>query len=126
MSSAIFSLARGTSIGTGITDVKRIEDSVRVGRNALLTAVTQTTQFHYSSTLANAALEAGGYEAVPFEGKLVGYLAPSLIAFYIKQGVSNSALRKTLLFIQDHLGLLCQLAAAISSIALIAFGHLYI
>ncbi len=126
MSSAIFSLARGTSIGTGITDVKRIEDSVRVGRNALLTAVTQTAQFHYSSTLANAALEAGGYEAVPFEGRLVGYLAPSLIAFCIKQGVSNSALRKTLLFIQDHLGLLCQLVAAISSIALIAFGHLYL
>ena len=126
MSSAVFSLARGTSIGTGITDVKRIEDSVRVGRNALLTAVTQTTQFHYSATLGNAALEAGGYEAVPFEGRLIGYLAPSLIAFCIKKGVGHSKLRNTLLFIQDHLGLLCQLAAVVSSIALIAFGHLYL
>lgn len=124
MASVVFPIARGISIGTGMADVKRIEDSVRAGRNAVLTAVAQSTEIHYASILSNAALESAGYTPIPFAARAIGYLAPPVLAFFIKQGIDSPAVRKCALWVQDHLGLLCQLAAAVSSIALVAFGQL--
>ena len=107
-----------------MTDVKRIEDSVRAGRNALLTTVFQTVEVHYASMLTGEALEVAGLPAVPFGVRMVSYLAPSVLAFFIKHGIGSPCLRKCALFIQDNIGLVCQIAAVVSAIALIALGHL--
>ncbi len=122
--SIISPLAHGISLGAGLADVKRIEDSVRAGRNIVLTAITQTTQVHLSLSLVNQALDAGRLPQVPLAGHLIGYIAPSVIARIVKLGVASPCVRKCFIFLQDAIGLVCQVAAIVSAISLIAFGHL--
>jgi hypothetical protein len=116
MTAALFAGMRGVSLGTGTTELKRIEDSVRAGRNAVLTALTQTAQVSYTFSLTNEAIP----DIVPAGAKIVTYLAPSLLAYAVKKGF----MRPVCLFLQDHIGTLCQLASTISAIALIALGSL--
>lgn len=120
---SILSLARGLSIGTGITDSRRIEDSVRVGRNATLTALTQMAQLNYTFALSNEALVAAGGAEVPIAARVITYLTPAALAFAIKSGIDNPILRDLANFVQEHLGLVCQVASVVSSIALVVFGH---
>lgn len=124
MASLVFPIARGISLGGGITDMKRIEDSVRAGRNALFMSITQASQVHFASTMASEALLAAGLNEVPFEGRMIGYLAPVVIAYFIKGGIDSPCVRKCAIFIQNSIGILCQLAALVSVIAMIALGHL--
>jgi len=115
-----FSIIRGVSVGTGITDVKRIEDSVRAGRNAILTAITQSVQVQYAFTLSDEALRVAGLESVHWGVKIATYLTPAVLALFNKGGRGNCVT----LFIQNHIGTLCQIASAVSAIALIYFGFL--
>lgn len=118
------SAINGMAQGVIMESARRMEDSVRAGRSATLTAVTQFSQVSQALMYVERALTAIGSTLPNFGVRTAFYLAPPLLAFAATCGIENETLRNAVLFAQEHLGTLCQIAAAVSSVAIACFGDL--
>lgn len=120
---SIRQVAEGISYGLGLSEIKRLEDSVHAGRNAYLTALLQTLQIRSGMAIADKALEAVGSQAIPLPARCVFYLTPLLLSIVTKQQmIEDERLLAVVIFVQDQISNLCHIASLVSSVALIYFG----
>lgn len=119
------SAINGMAQGVILESARRMEDSVRAGRSATLIAVTQFSQVSQAMQYIDRALKAIGSALPNFGVHTAFYLAPPLLAFAATYGIENETLRNAVLFAQEHLGTLCQIAATVSSVAIACFGDIY-
>lgn len=113
--------------GYGSNMYKRMEDSSLAGVvNRILTTVSQIGAISCAIGLTNKALEAASCKAaISFPWKCVLFLTPIISnitcsKFNLKE---NPNIKRTAIFINSHIGSVCQIASLVSSIALIIFGH---
>lgn len=119
----ITTVAEGISYGLGLSEIKRLEDSVHAGRNAYLTALLQTVQIHSGMAVVDKALEGAGSQTIPLPLRCIFYFTPLLLAYVTKQqAIEDETLLSILIFVQDQISNLCHLASLVSSVALIYFG----
>lgn len=119
------SVINGMAQGVILESARRMEDSVRAGRSATLTATMQFSQVGQALMYIDRALTAIGAALPNFGVRTAFYLAPPLLAFAATYGIENETLRNAVLFAQEHLGTLCQIASAVSSIAIACFGDVF-
>lgn len=119
------SVVKGSLEGTSLAEMKRLEDSVGAGRNAYLMGVTQFAQGYQAISLVESALKFSGKAPFPISAGRFLYLSPILLAIASKRNIENKWIRSAVIFIQDHYGTLCHVAALVSSVVLIYFGNLF-
>ncbi len=120
---SLVDFAQGVCRGTTLTQAKRLEDSVRTGRNQYLTAAFQCGEVNCTTLLAESAVTTSlGAAPLPLPLRAIVYVSPALLALAIKMEFAPRDVQKILIFIQDHLGTVCQIISVVSSVALICFG----
>ncbi|MDE3045799.1 MAG: hypothetical protein KGJ02_04050 [Verrucomicrobiota bacterium] len=119
----ILPVAEGIEYGLTLTEPKRLEDSVRAGRNAYFTAFLQVIQTHKAMDYTGRAMAAAGQGTITAPFYWAACLISPLLAIWIKKGIANPTLRSCAVFAQNHLSILCHVAALVSTIALFYFGQ---
>ncbi|NGX40000.1 MAG: hypothetical protein KR126chlam1_01340 [Chlamydiae bacterium] len=119
---AVLPALEATHHGLSLNWSTRLEESVRAGRNSYFIASFQLHQSSKALAFADKALKAAGAQPTILALRVVVYLTPILLAILTKVGISNDLARSAVLFIQNHLGNLCHVVAAVSSVAMIYFG----
>ena len=135
----ILSASQGVGFGLALSEMKRLGDSMYAGRNLWSSAFFQMGQVGNATALADRALRSAGASTVPFALRSVLYLSPFLLGLVTtdwEEGAPRDPLqavgpqeaegeiwRSVAVFIQDHISDLCQVAAIVSSVALIFFGN---
>ncbi len=120
---SLYSALEGIHSGLGLSEAKRVEDSVIAGRNAYFGAVFQFFQAEKAMSVCGKALEAASRGAIPLSARCVAYVGIPLVALLSKSGIQNVTARRVVNFMQQHIGNLCHVIAAVSSIVMIYFGH---
>jgi len=116
-------IGQGTAYGLISTSTKRVENSVKAGGNLYLTSVLQMAQGSKAIGFANKALDLSGRKPFTWVTKSIVYLTPPLLSLLKGKDLVSGKLRKMVLFLQDHVGALYQLASAVSSFALLLMGQ---
>lgn len=117
----------GLWIGYTANLTKRTEDSARVGVNRWLTGAIQMTSIFNSIYTIEKALKAinPAFEKIPTAIQCVAYLTPVITNIVCSKFNINRhpTIKKTAVIINNHIGNVCVVAIAVSSVALIAFGQ---
>ena len=122
---SFFSSVEGVQCGLMISEVKRIEDSVKAGENTYLTALFQTYQGHKSVGVAEKALEAAGMPIFSWAGKAVVYVTPALLGVLKNSTFIPDCFRSVIAFFQENISNLYLIATVVSSVALLFFGQIF-
>lgn len=121
----IFSVVQGISYGLVSAELKRLEGSVRAGGNNCLTALFQIAQGGQTLGFVTKANTAAGLPPFSWAGKSTLYLSPILLAVLKNTTLVPETIRPVITFFYHNLGTLYQIAAVISSIALLFFGQAF-
>lgn len=121
--SQILPIMQGVGYGLTSIEVKRLENSVRAGENAYLTAALQTSQAEMSITFSNKIFEATGQQPLSWAIKSIIYLTPYALGYVKKNNLIPERVRPIVVFFQSHLGSLYQTAVIASAIALYSLGQ---
>lgn len=129
VSSILYNVGEGVALGTNLALLKRNEDSVIAGRATFMMGVCQGAQISLATTHVTRALEAARVVEIPTTVATVAVRCllvalPFFLGCAIQRGIVNDTLRCICLFVQDHLGDLCQLVSLVSAVTLIVFGNI--
>lgn len=114
------------SVSNSITFIhaRHIEESVRAGENAMMTALIQLGQSLTASVnYIDRALDVAGMDTIPWAGHAVIHLTPFLFGIAKDYDLIPEPLRPACVFVHNHISILYETAAVVSSIVLIFFGH---
>ncbi len=132
----VISAVEGIGYGLAFTEMKRLGDSMYAGRNIWSGTLFQEGQVSNALALADKACTLAGYSPISLVSRVILYLTPVALALVTKdwnEGVVQKAetpplcdefWRPIAIFIQDHISDICQVAALVSSVALIFFGNI--
>ncbi len=121
--SSAFPIVQGIEYSLVSIESKRWEDSVRAGGNDYLTTALQIWQGSKISDFADKAFEAAGLPRFSWAEKSIIYLTPVLLTVLKNTTLVPEAIQPVLTFFQSHLSNLYQIAAVVSSVALLFFGQ---
>jgi hypothetical protein len=127
--SILYNVGEGVALGTNLALLKRNEDSVRAGRATFLIGVCQSAQVSLATTHVTRALEASRVVEIPSNAATIAMrcviaVLPFFLGCAIQRGIANDTVRYICLFLQDHLGDLCQIVSLVGAVALIVFGNI--
>lgn len=117
------SLVQGMHYGLQQHSINVVENSVRAGRGTVFTAIFQSCQVVNVMTVVEKVF---ALRNLPFLSNRIQwalYLTPVAIVVAGAQKIKNETAKQILLAIQDNFGAFCNIALAVSSIAMIYFGN---
>ncbi len=147
LSNIVFS-AESFANNSTMTLLKRLEDSVGAGRNGYLLSIVQLAQAAQATAIVDQALTVANRLPIPLYLRRVVVVTPVLLAILAAKGRDaltaladhttnqnvrstllairdNKTLHATLIFVQDHYGTMCHVAAVVSSFVLLYYGNLF-
>lgn len=132
---SILQVTEGIGYGLANSEMTRLGDSMYAGRNIWSGTLFQTSLIENALTFVDKAFEAGKCVTTPLPLRAILLLTPLTLALFTRTWQeeeshqvneparrANSPWRERAVFIQDQISNLCQVAALVSSIALIYFG----
>jgi|GEM_PF-3174607 len=122
MVNSLFPVIQGLGYGLGLTENKRLENSVRAGGNNYFTALLQMVQGVKVVHFANKASQAAGFPVFSWARSVICF-TPVLLAVLKDSTLLPETIRPIVIFCQNHLSTVYQIAAIVSSVSLLFFGQ---
>lgn len=109
---------------TGLSVLKRKEDTLRQGYSYLLTSVCQLGQIYFASKQFDVLLKARNCSSSSsFYQTTIFCAVPAIIINWAaKKDIKNPLLNRTLYFLHDNIGTLCQIVSVVTAVALLQLG----
>jgi len=118
-------VARGIEFGYFLNQGKLNENTVRQGHNYWITGLFQSMQVYFAQSQVGEALSAAGRSIkIPYGLSNATLLVPFLFSWAASCKIKSNFVKKAVYLIHDNIGTLSQIAGVVSSVALIAFGHI--
>ena len=127
--SILYSIGQGIALGTNTAFINRNEASVRAGRAPFAIGAFQSAQIGLATSHVIHALEAARVTEIPTDFVTVALrvaiaVIPFFLGFALHNVIHNDTVRCIAIFIQNHIGNLCQIVSIVSAVALMAFGNI--
>lgn len=120
---SLFPIIEGAQHSLALNEAKRLENSVKAGENSYLTAVFQIWQGSKAISFTTLAAEAAGLAPFSWVGKGVVYIAPVFLAILKSKEDLPDSFKPAIRFLHNHLSSFYQVAAVVSCLSLLIFGH---